>query len=101
MYFVGVLCIVNKAGVTAGYKILPTFDSPEYGMLSGAICFDLDFPDYIINAGWNKVKVILDKLSLYLSGEALISYMNAYVSVLGKYILSALLDVGRCGLSPL
>ena len=50
---------VVEAGVTPGPQVLPMYQSEAYGLISGAICFDLDFPDYIRNAGLQKVSIFL------------------------------------------
>ena len=43
-----------ESNVKPGPGILPFHDS-SYGKLSGGICFDLDYPDLIAQAGRNKV----------------------------------------------
>ena len=40
--------------VRSGQSIMPMHTSP-FGKLSGAICFDLDFPRFIHQAGVKKV----------------------------------------------
>jgi hypothetical protein len=42
--------LCNFADVKAGPDKIPTYDS-EYGKLAGSICFDMDFPTYIRQAG--------------------------------------------------
>lgn len=44
--------------VEAGPNNLPTYDS-EYGRLGGAICFDLNYPNFILQAGLKKVDILL------------------------------------------
>jgi len=38
---------VVEANVQPGSRVLPVYNSSKYGILSGAICFDIEFPDYI------------------------------------------------------
>jgi apolipoprotein N-acyltransferase len=47
-----------EANVQPGPAILPIKES-VYGRLGGAICFDLDFPSYIWQAGIGKVDILL------------------------------------------
>ena len=49
---------VVESNVKAGPAELPTAHS-AYGKLSGAICFDLDFPQYIAGAGREAVDLFL------------------------------------------
>ncbi|KAG2501955.1 hypothetical protein HYH03_000453 [Edaphochlamys debaryana] len=49
---------VVEAQVVPGPPVLPTADSP-YGRLGGAICFDLDRPSYIRQAGAARVDLLL------------------------------------------
>ena len=44
--------------VQAGPNNLPTYDS-EYGRLGGAICFDLNYPNFILQAGLKHVDILL------------------------------------------
>lgn len=46
-------------GVQAGPDVLPVYRSSSLGVLGGGICFDLDFPSYISQAGAAKVDVFL------------------------------------------
>ncbi|KAF9197675.1 hypothetical protein BGZ49_001778 [Haplosporangium sp. Z 27] len=45
--------------VIAGPDRLPVADSAKFGRLGGAICFDLDFPNFIAQAGKQKVDILL------------------------------------------
>lgn len=47
-----------ESDVEAGLAELP-YAHTNYGYLSGAICFDLDFPQYIADAGRNEVDIFL------------------------------------------
>ena len=44
--------------IYAGEKIIKTFDSP-YGRIASAICFDMDFPTFINQAGKKNVDIML------------------------------------------
>lgn len=44
--------------INAGEKIIKTFDSP-YGRIASAICFDMDFPTFINQAGKKNVDIML------------------------------------------
>ena len=50
---------IVEANTKPGPRVLPLYESKQYGRISGAICFDLDFPDYIRGAGINKVSIFL------------------------------------------
>ncbi|KAF9353350.1 hypothetical protein BGX26_008874 [Mortierella sp. AD094] len=45
--------------VIAGPNKLPVVDSERFGRLGGAICFDMDFPNFIAQAGDQKVDILL------------------------------------------
>lgn len=45
--------------VVAGPNKLPVADTEKFGRLGGAICFDLDFPNFIAQAGDQKVDILL------------------------------------------
>ncbi|KAI1313466.1 hypothetical protein EDD11_002526 [Mortierella claussenii] len=45
--------------VIAGPSTLPTVDTDKYGRLGGAICFDLDFQNFVAQAGDKKVDLLL------------------------------------------
>ncbi|KAF9113264.1 hypothetical protein BGX27_001908 [Mortierella sp. AM989] len=45
--------------VIPGPNKLPVADSEKFGRLGGAICFDLDFPNFISQAGNQKVDILL------------------------------------------
>ncbi|KAF9398575.1 hypothetical protein BGX21_007585 [Mortierella sp. AD011] len=45
--------------VIAGPNKLPVVDSDRFGRLGGAICFDMDFPNFIAQAGDQKVDILL------------------------------------------
>jgi len=47
-----------ESNIIPGPLILPTYSS-TYGMLGGAICFDLDYPNFIIQSGWKYVDILL------------------------------------------
>lgn len=49
---------IIESTVQAGNGILPTHSSP-YGTLGGAICFDLDYPQYIHQASVSDVSIML------------------------------------------
>jgi apolipoprotein N-acyltransferase len=38
---------IVEANVEPGDRILPKYNHSKYGTISGAICFDIEFPDYI------------------------------------------------------
>lgn len=44
--------------IVAGDKVIKTFDTP-YGRISSAICFDMDFPSFINQAGKKNVDIML------------------------------------------
>jgi len=44
--------------INAGEKIIKTFDSP-YGRIASVICFDMDFPTFINQAGKKNVDIML------------------------------------------
>lgn len=50
---------IVEANTKPGPRVLPLYESKQYGRISGAICFDLDFPDYIRGAGVNQVSIFL------------------------------------------
>ena len=50
---------IVEANTMPGPRKLPLYESEQYGRISGAICFDLDFPDYIRGAGVNQVSIFL------------------------------------------
>ncbi|KAF9182806.1 hypothetical protein BGZ50_004689 [Haplosporangium sp. Z 11] len=45
--------------VVAGPNKLPVADTEKYGRFGGAICFDLDFPNFIAQAGDQEVDILL------------------------------------------
>lgn len=45
--------------VTAGPNVLPVADSEKFGRLGGSICFDMDFQNFIAQAGKKKVDLML------------------------------------------
>jgi len=45
--------------VTAGPNVLPVADSDKFGRLGGSICFDMDFQNFIAQAGKKKVDLML------------------------------------------
>ncbi|CAO3572129.1 unnamed protein product [Mortierella alpina] len=45
--------------VVPGPNKLPVADTEKFGRLGGAICFDLDFPNFIAQAGDQKVDILL------------------------------------------
>ncbi len=47
-----------ETNIQAGEAVVPTHNSP-YGILAGAICFDLDFPQYIRQAGQAHTTLLL------------------------------------------
>jgi apolipoprotein N-acyltransferase len=49
---------IIESNIQPGTNSLPTYKS-QYGMLGGAICFDLDYPNYILEAGRKQVKILL------------------------------------------
>jgi apolipoprotein N-acyltransferase len=73
--------------VKAGPSVLPTHDSP-YGLLGGAICFDLDFPNFIRQAGQKGVDILLQPSwtwnaisSRHFVGDAVRSVENGFTLV--------------------
>ena len=50
---------IVESDITAGPAILPTFDSPTLGKLGGSICFDLDYPEFVKQAGFKHVDLML------------------------------------------
>lgn len=44
---------------SAGRAALPVVDAPGIGRLSGAICFDMDFPGYLRQAGGRRADLLL------------------------------------------
>jgi apolipoprotein N-acyltransferase len=47
-----------EADVKAGPSVLPLYDT-QFGRVGGGICFDLDYPDFIRQAGANSVDILL------------------------------------------
>jgi len=47
-----------ESHIIPGPPILPTYSSP-YGILGGAICFDLDYPNFMIQSGRKYVDILL------------------------------------------
>ena len=50
---------VIEFDVVAGPSKLPVYRSKMYGNIGGAICFDMDFPDFMIQAGEKNVDIML------------------------------------------
>jgi apolipoprotein N-acyltransferase len=75
---------IVENNITAGKPTIPTASSP-YGKLGGAICFDLDFPQYIAQAGRSKVDLFLQPswtwnaiLTRHFEGDALRAIENGF-----------------------
>jgi apolipoprotein N-acyltransferase len=73
--------------VVPGPNHLPTHDSP-YGKLGGAICFDLDFPNFIRQAGSKRVDIFLQPSwtwnalsSRHFDGDALRAVENGFTLI--------------------
>ena len=73
--------------VDAGPEDLPTHESP-YGKLAGAICFDLDFPNFIRQAGQKRVDILLQPSwtwnaisSRHFEGDAVRAIENGFTLV--------------------
>jgi apolipoprotein N-acyltransferase len=71
--------------VTPGSGVLPLYTSPTLGRLSGSICFDMDFPLTIQQAGQNQVDVMLQPswtwgaiLSRHFDGDAVRAVENGF-----------------------
>jgi hypothetical protein len=47
-----------ESHIIPGPPILPTYSSP-YGILGGAICFDLDYPNFMMQSGRKYVDILL------------------------------------------
>ena len=50
-----------EANVQPGPAILPIYESSRFGKLSGAICFDLDFSNYILSKFIHTLYIIKNK----------------------------------------
>lgn len=50
---------IIESDVAAGPSELPVYKSKMYGNIGGAICFDMDFPDFIRQAGQKGVDIML------------------------------------------
>mmetsp|Transcript_58822 Transcript_58822/g.120347 ORF Transcript_58822/g.120347 Transcript_58822/m.120347 type:complete len:264 (-) Transcript_58822:60-851(-) len=48
-----------EAGVRAGPSVLPTYDDERLGRMGGAICFDLDYDNFLLQAGMKGVSLLL------------------------------------------
>lgn len=73
-----------ESNVIPGPPVVPTFDSP-YGRLAGGICFDLDYPQYIAQAGRKKVDIFLQPSwtwnalsSRHFNGDAMRAVENGF-----------------------
>ena len=73
-----------EANVQAGPAVLPVHDS-VFGKLGGAICFDMDYPSYILQAGQQKVDLLLQPswtwgaiLSRHFEGDAVRAVENGF-----------------------
>jgi apolipoprotein N-acyltransferase len=55
--------LLVESDITPGPSILPTYDGSSGVFkslrLGGAICFDLDFPSFIVQASWKQVDILL------------------------------------------
>ncbi|KAG0337492.1 hypothetical protein BG004_007622 [Podila humilis] len=76
--------------VEAGPKELPVADS-KYGRVGGAICFDLDFPNFMAQAGRKKVDILLQPSWTWGSIGRLEATMQSFRAVENGFTLF------RCG----
>lgn len=53
---------IVEANVMPGDRILPKYNHSKYGTISGAICFDIEFPDYIRG---NNIVILISWLSCF------------------------------------
>ncbi|ORX89570.1 carbon-nitrogen hydrolase, partial [Basidiobolus meristosporus CBS 931.73] len=51
--------VIVESHIAPGPKVIPYVDTPEYGRLASAICFDLDFNTFMRQAGENEVDFLL------------------------------------------
>ncbi|KAF9159731.1 hypothetical protein DFQ26_006231 [Actinomortierella ambigua] len=70
-----------ETDVEAGPNDLPTADTPDLGRIGGAICFDLDFPNFIAQAGRKKVDLLLQPSWTWASIGRLEATMQAFRAV--------------------
>lgn len=75
---------IVEYNITAGSPVLPTASS-AYGKLGGAICFDLDFPQFIAQAGRAQVDLLLQPswtwnaiLTRHFEGDAVRAIENGF-----------------------
>lgn len=47
-----------ESDIAAGPSVLPTY-ATRYGIIGGAICFDLDYPEFLRQAGQKQVNILL------------------------------------------
>ncbi|KAF9956149.1 hypothetical protein BGZ72_002974 [Mortierella alpina] len=77
--------------VVAGPNKLPVTDTEKFGRLGGAICFDLDFPNFIAQAGEQKVDILLQPSWTWASIGRLEATIQSYRAV------EQGLTIFRCG----
>ncbi|KAF9906798.1 hypothetical protein BX616_000624 [Lobosporangium transversale] len=77
--------------VIAGPNVLPTFDSEKYGRFGAAICFDLDFQNFIAQAGDKEVDILLQPSWTWASIGRLEASIQSYRAVEQGF------TVFRCG----
>ncbi|KAF9974862.1 hypothetical protein BGZ73_001637 [Actinomortierella ambigua] len=70
-----------ELNVEAGPNELPTADTPDLGRIGGAICFDLDFPNFIAQAGRKKVDLLLQPSWTWASIGRLEATMQSFRAV--------------------
>ncbi|KAK9729531.1 hypothetical protein K7432_000213 [Basidiobolus ranarum] len=51
--------VMVETDLAPGPKVIPYVDTPKYGRLASAICFDLDFNSFMRQAGENEVDILL------------------------------------------
>ncbi|KAG0238808.1 hypothetical protein BGW41_008019 [Actinomortierella wolfii] len=70
-----------EVDTVAGPNVLPTADTPDIGRIGGAICFDLDFPNFIAQAGKKKVDLLLQPSWTWASIGRLEATMQSFRAV--------------------
>ncbi|KAF9576463.1 hypothetical protein BGW38_008148, partial [Lunasporangiospora selenospora] len=64
--------------VEAGPQILPVVETEKLGRVGGSICFDMDFPNFIAQAGTKRVDLMLQPSWTWGSIGRLEAYMQSY-----------------------
>ncbi len=84
---------VTEAPRLVGDKVLRTADTP-FGVLSGVICYDLDFPTVLQQAGRNATALMLVPSKDWAAIDPVHSYMAAFRAVEGGMSLVRQTDQG-------